>query len=52
MGTKFAPAYVTLSIGYLEVKLYVKVTEVFGENLENVLLLTVKNSSMIDSSRR
>ena len=30
MGTKFAPVYATLSIGHLEVKLYEKVTEVFG----------------------
>ena len=31
MGTKFAPIYSTLSIGYLEVKLYEKVTQVFGD---------------------
>ena len=30
MGTKFAPVYATLTIGYLEIKLYKKVTEVFG----------------------
>ena len=30
MGTKFAPVYATLTIRYLEIKLYKKVTEVFG----------------------
>ena len=31
MGTKFAPIYSTLTIGYLEVKLYEKVKQVFGD---------------------
>ena len=31
MGTKFAPVYATLTFRYLEVKLYVKVIEVFGD---------------------
>ena len=29
MGTKFAPVYATLTIGYLEVKLYEKVTDIW-----------------------
>lgn len=32
MGTKFAPVYATLVIGYLEEKLYLQVGEKFGEN--------------------
>ena len=31
MGTKFAPSYATLSIAYLEVKLYERVNTEFGE---------------------
>ena len=29
MGTKFATVYATLTIGYIEIKLYKKVAEVF-----------------------
>ena len=32
MGTKFAPISSTLTIGYLKVKLYEKVTQVFGDD--------------------
>ena len=35
MGTKFAPIYATLTIRYIEVKLYEKVTEIFGDEFGN-----------------
>ena len=42
MGTKFAPVYATLSIGHLEVKLYEKVTEVFGNEFEKYFITSWK----------
>ena len=42
MGTKFAPIYATLTIGYLEVKLYEKVTEVSGDEFGNYFVTTWK----------
>ena len=33
MITKFAPVYATPTIGYIEIKPYKKVTEVFGNGL-------------------
>ena len=42
MGTKFASIYATLTIGYLEVKLYEKVTEVFGDEFENYFVTNWK----------
>ena len=42
MGTKFLPIYATLTIGYLEVKLYEKVTEVFGDEFENYFVTNWK----------
>ena len=32
MGTRVAPTYATLTIGYIEIKLYTKVRELFGPN--------------------
>ena len=37
MGTKFAPVYATRTIGYLKIKLYKKVTEVFGNEFGQTL---------------
>ena len=42
MGTKFAPVYATLSIGHLEVKLYEKVTEVFGNEFGKYFITSWK----------
>ena len=42
MGTKFAPIYATLTFGYLEVKLYEKVTEVFGDEFGNYFVTNWK----------
>ena len=42
MGTKFAPIYATLTIEYLEVKLYEKVTEVFGDEFGNYFVTNWK----------
>ena len=50
MGTKFAPVYATLSIGHLEVKLFEKVTEVFGNEFGKYLLQAGNDSWMIVSS--
>ena len=41
-GTKFAPIYATLTIGYLQVKLYEKVTEVFGDEFGNYFVTNLK----------
>ena len=35
MGTKFAPVYATLTIGYLEEKLYTEIKNVFGTDFGN-----------------
>ena len=40
--TTFAPIYATLTIGYLEVKLYEKVTEVFGDEFGNYFVTNWK----------
>ena len=34
MGSKFAPTYVTLVLGYLEAKLYTKMAETFDEHFK------------------
>ena len=41
-GTKFAPIYATLTIGYLEVKLDEKLTEVFGDEFGNYFVTNWK----------
>ena len=35
MGTKFAPVYATLTIGYLEEKMYREIKKTFGINFGN-----------------
>ena len=35
MGTKFAPIYATLTLAYLEISLYSKIKQRFGEDFEN-----------------
>lgn len=42
MGTKVAPTYATLVLGYLEIKLYEKVGEKFGEEFKNNIIKSWK----------
>ena len=37
MGTKMAPTYAILVMGYLETKLYVKVKELFNNDVANII---------------
>ena len=50
MGTKFAPVYATLTIGYLEVKLYEKVTMIFGNTFRDYFTSDWIDILMIASS--
>ena len=35
MGTKMAPAYATLTLGYLEETLYINIGHKYGEKIKN-----------------
>lgn len=47
MGTKMAPTYATLALGYLEETMYKKVNQTFEEDTGKYILTNWKYTSMI-----